>query len=295
MSAMTAVRPWALITGGSSGLGQEFARLLVSRGYNLVLTARRHDRLVQFREELLADSHSQNERAIDIRLITTDLATHDGAKNLAAEVDSLNVEIDLLINNAGFGIYGSFLEQNEQAIHDMIAVNALSSTMLLRHFAAKMAKRNRGQILQVSSYAGVQPIPRYSVYSASKAFGIALIQSLRYELRKLGVRASVLVPGFMDTEFHDVANHEKSKWMKMLTISARDVAKAGLKGLDKNQLMITPGWAYRVNNFVTRFLPRGIASAISATVVKSGPLAHSDQNRSRIDPSNSNQNQSKAA
>ncbi|MDX1963183.1 MAG: SDR family oxidoreductase [Pirellulales bacterium] len=255
-------RPWALVTGASSGLGVEFARLLVTEGYNIILSARRRERLLQLCGEL------QQRGPCEVRVIPADLAYEGGSRQLCGAVDALQLPVELLINNAGFGVFGPFLQQSAQQIAEMIAVNVTSATQLARHFAEGMAQRGSGGILQVCSYAGVQPIPRYSVYSACKAYGIALTQGLRYEFRKQGVRASALAPGFMDTEFHEVAQHAKTRWMRMLTLDAKLVARAGLKGLAHNQLLITPGWAYTLNNFAARLLPRSWGAAISARVVK---------------------------
>jgi len=243
-------------------LGTEFARLLAAQGYDLILSARRRERLVQLRGKLQAVA------PCDVQLVIADLADPDGAEKLCSAVDALDHPLDLLINNAGFGYYGPFLEQTPHEIDNMLTVNIRSATVLLRHYAAQMAARHSGGILQVSSYAGLQPTPRYSVYSAAKAYGIALIQSLRYEFRKQNVRASVLAPGFMNTEFHAVARHAKTRLMRWLTLDAAAVAAAGLAGVARNRLIITPGWMYKLNNLAASFLPRSVGSSISAAVVK---------------------------
>jgi uncharacterized protein len=259
---MTADRPYALVTGASSGLGTEFARLLAERNYNLVLHGRRRERLEELSGELT------RKHGIISHIVTADLAQPNGATELIAAVEIHNLQIEMLINNAGFGVFGPFLEQTEAQIQQMIAVNLASCTTLIRHFSAKMAARKRGSILQVASYAGVQSLPWYSVYSATKAYGIMLIESLRHEFRKLGIKASVIAPGFFDSEFHVTAKHKQNKWMRMLNIPVRKVAEAGLRGVERNKLLITPGWIYRTNNVVARFLPKRWLSAVSAAIIK---------------------------
>ncbi|MDZ4818045.1 MAG: SDR family oxidoreductase [Planctomycetota bacterium] len=263
MDAPTAVAPpVAFISGASSGLGREFAQLLAERGYSLILTARRLDRLDQ-----LADTLRQKHQ-VHVITIAADLAVPADVERLIESLSATS-RIDLAINNAGFGYYGAFLGQRTEQLDEMIQVNLGSLTRLTRHFAEVMKQQGGGQILQVSSYAGLQPIPRYSVYSAAKAYVIALTQGLNYEFRKCNVRTSVLCPGFMATEFHDVAQHAKTRAMRMLTTDARRVAEQGLRGLKRGQLVITPGWWYRLNNFALRFMPRSVAAALAAGIVKS--------------------------
>ncbi len=264
--AMSSHPPLALVTGASSGLGVEFAHLLAGRGYDLVLTARRHDRLEALAGEL-------RRLGTWVKIVPLDLAQAEGPSRLAAEVDLLGRHLDLLVNNAGFGCYGPFVDQSDGDFEGMIQLNLMSLTKLTRHYADRMKQRRSGSILQVASYAGLQPIPRYAVYSATKAYVIALTQAIRYELRKHGVRIAVLCPGFMATEFHDAAHHRRTKAMRWLTVDARYVAKKGLDGLAGNKLLISPGIWYRTNNWALRLLPRTAAAAIAAGIVKSSKEA----------------------
>ena len=216
---MDAAQQRALITGASSGLGQDFAHLLAQRGINLVLTARRQDRL-----EALANQLPSAHR-IEVAVVPADLSQPFGSQHLFDAVQAAGLQIDILINNAGFGYFSPFLDQSFEQIGDMIAVNVSAVTTLTRLFASAMKEQGGGRILQVSSYAALQPIPRYAVYSGAKAYVIAFTQALRHELRKSGVTLSVVAPGFMDTEFHDVAHHEKSRLMKLSTVSSQMVAR----------------------------------------------------------------------
>lgn len=259
---MDASKKRALITGASSGLGVEFARVLARRGIDLAITARRGDRLEAVASEL------SNQFGVDVATFPADLATLDGPRQLFDAIQSRGLRIDILVNNAGFGYFGPMLGQSMEQIDEMVAVNVSALTTLTRLYAESMKGQGGGYILQVSSYAALQPIPRYAIYSAAKAYVVALAQTLRHELRRSNVRVSVVAPGFMATEFHDVAHHEKTWMMKLTTISAPAVARKAIDGMFKGKLLITPGAFYRLNNLFLRLLPRSTASAISAAVVK---------------------------
>lgn len=259
---MDAIKQRALVTGASSGLGVEFARVLARRGVDLALTARRRDRLEALAEDL------RKTHGVDVVVFPADLASADGPRELFDAIQSAGLRIDILINNAGFGYFGPMLDQTVDQISEMVAVNVSALTTLTRLFAQSMKAQGGGFILQVSSYAALQPIPRYAIYSAAKAYVVALAQSLRHELRRSNVRVSVVAPGFMATEFHDVAHHKKTWMMKLTTISSPGVARKAVNGMFKGKLLITPGAFYRFNNLLLRLLPRSAASAISAAVVK---------------------------
>ncbi len=255
--------PRALITGASSGLGVEFARALAQRGHSLIVTARRRERLETLAAEL------EKKYAVAVTVVPADLSVPGGPQQLFDAVQAAGLRVDILVNNAGFGYFGPFLGQSLEQIGEMLWVNVSALTTLTRLFAQAMKEQGGGHILQVSSYAALQPIPRYCVYSAAKAYVVALAQTLRYELRKSNVRVSVVAPGFMPTEFHDVARHEKSKLMKMMTYPAAFMAERAISGMFKNKLLITPGLMYHMNNWALRLLPRSAASALSAAVVRS--------------------------
>ncbi len=222
----------------------------------------RQDRLESLANQL------RSAHRIEVAVVPADLSQPFGSQHLFDAVQAAGLQIDILINNAGFGYFSPFLDQSFEQIGDMIAVNVSAVTTLTRLFASAMKEQGAGRILQVSSYAALQPIPRYAVYSGAKSYVIAFTQALRYELRKSGVTLSVVAPGFMDTKFHDVAHHEKSKLMKLTTISSQMVARRAIAGMFKGKLLITPGIVYRVNNWLLPFLPRRAASAISAAIVK---------------------------
>jgi short-subunit dehydrogenase len=258
---MDSSKQTALVTGASSGFGVEIARVLAERGWNLALSARRKDRLETLAEEL------RHEFKIDVTVVPGDLGTVEGPQKLYDDVQAAGLQIDALINNAGFGHFGPFLDQTLAQIDQMIAVDVSALTTLTWLFATQMKQRGSGYILQVSSFAALQPIPRYSVYSGAKAYVVALVQSLQHELRKTNVKISAVVPGFMSTEFHNVADHERTFMMKVTTLPIHYTARKAVNGMLRGKLLITPGLLYQINGLLVRVMPRRLASRISALSV----------------------------
>jgi uncharacterized protein len=261
-ASMPQQRDFALVTGASSGIGAELARLLAAQKTDLILTARRRDRL----EALAAELTSQH--GIAATTVEADLNTAAGADQLVDELAVRNLVPTILINNAGFGYFDQFVEQPRDDIEALIQVNIRALTILCRRLGESMAERRRGAILNVSSFAAIAPIPRYAVYSGAKAYVIAFSQALRHELAKKNVKVCVLCPGFTRTEFHDVSRHEKSSLMRATELTPQHVARAGLRGLARNQFLIVPGLWYKLNSLTARLLPRPLMSRISAAVVK---------------------------
>jgi short-subunit dehydrogenase len=252
----------ALVTGASSGIGAELARQLAAQGVSLILTARRRERLEALAAELTA------KHGVQATAIESDLNTADGAHRLLAELETRGLQPTMLINNAGFGYYGPFVEQASDDIEAMLQVNVRAVTILCRQIGEAMADRGGGSILNVSSFAALAPIPRYAVYSGAKAYVIAFSQALAHELARRKVKVSVLCPGFTGTEFHDVSRHEKTSLMRATELTVEQVARAGLRGMARGQFLIVPGWWYKLNWLVSSFLPRKTMSALSAVVVK---------------------------
>jgi short-subunit dehydrogenase len=251
----------ALVTGASSGLGTEFARLLAARGWDLCIAARRGDRLAKLAEEI------ESQHAVRVTAIENDLSSPTGAERLVAEVEASGQPISMLINNAGFGIFGQVADQSLATIDSMLQVNLVAVTKLARLCVAPMRQRGHGYVLNVASFAALQPIPGYTVYSGTKAYVVAFSQGLRHELRGSGVRVSAIAPGFTATEFHKVSRHHWTRLMKLMTLDPRQVAAAGIAGVLKGKPLIVPGWWYKANAVTVRLLPQAVASALSAWVV----------------------------
>lgn len=252
----------AVVTGASSGIGREIARVLAAKKIDLVLVARRVDRLKELAEELCS------QHGVMVEVIPADLSLPNAADHLVAELHQRQLSTSILINCAGFGYYGPMLQRPPEEVELTIQVNVMAVARLVRLLAAEMTERGRGHILNVASFAALQPIPRYCIYSAAKAFVVAMSLSLRHELRRTGVRVSVICPGFTDSEFHQVAEHEKSKVMRLTTLQANHVARAGVAGMFRGKGMIVPGLWYKLNALLGRLLPATVGTSLSAIACK---------------------------
>ena len=187
---------------------------------------------------------------------------------MIVELNIQKLAITHLINNAGFGYYGPFLDQSPADIDAMLQVDIRAVTILCQKLGQQMAERGGGKISQRLLLRRPRPDPRYTVYSGAKAYIVAFSQALRHELANKKVTISVLCPGFTKTEFHEVSRHKKTSLMRSTELSVEQVARAGLRGLERNQFLIIPGWWYKLNFLTASFLPRSLMSAISAASVK---------------------------
>ena len=247
----------ALVTGASAGLGVEFARQLSKRGHRLVLAARRKERL----EELAAELG--NARAIVI-----DLSKKDAAAKLMADLEANGETVDLLVNNAGFGLIGRFAKADAKRLRQMIDLNVATLTDLCRAVAPQMIARKSGGILNVASIAGFQPGPRFAVYCATKAFVLSLSEALHEELKPHGIKVSCLCPGPTRTEFGDVAGlkGDMGKAFDKLAMDAATVVRLGLDGLDNNRAVVVTGALNKAGAAIIRFLPRSLVRKIAGAI-----------------------------
>lgn len=244
-----------LITGASSGLGAEFARACARRGDELVLIARRRERLEALAAEIGGNAH----------LVLQDLAAPGAAKRIQAETDRLGLFVHTLINNAGFGLAGTFAALPADRQAEMLQVNLVALTDLSRLFLPTMLERRDGAILNVASTAAFQPGPGLAVYFATKAYVLSLTEALHEELKGSGVRVSALCPGPTNTEFGTVAG-TKGKRFEPLFADAASVVAAGLKGLDRNKAVVIPGLANKATAQSSRFIPRAAMRRIVAAL-----------------------------
>jgi short-subunit dehydrogenase len=245
----------ALITGASAGLGVEFARQLSKRGHRLVLAARRKERLEELANEL------GNARAVSI-----DLSKSNAAAKLIADLDANGETVDLLVNNAGFGLIGRFAELDAKRQRQMIDLNVGTLTDLCRAVAPGMIARKSGAILNVASTAAFQPGPKMAVYFATKAFVLSLTEALHEELKPHGIKVSCLCPGPTRTEFGDVAGFGGNGMFDRVAMNAREVVEAGLKGLNSNRAVVVTGWVNKIGAASTRFAPRAIVRKIAGAI-----------------------------
>jgi len=263
----TATRPLALITGASSGLGATFARALAVRGYDLVLVARRGERLRALAAELAAAHGARTEALV------ADLATEAGVAAVEQCIERTEA-LDLLVNNAGFGTPGRFWEADVAGQEAMHRVHVLA-TMRLAHAALRhMTARGHGGIINVSSVAGFIQAGSSS-YSATKCWMNSFTEGLHIELKSAGspVKVQALCPGFTVTEFHDVAQMDRGKVPEWLWMRAEDVVEASLQGQERGALFVVPGWIYKLIVYVVPALPRWIRHplAIRAGRRRAGP------------------------
>lgn len=219
---------WGLVTGASAGIGAEFARALAREGLSLVLTARREERLRALADEL------EKKFNVSTRTIAVDLAAADGADRLSDAVRDL--EIGVLVNNAGLGYAGRFDKQETERLQDLIAVNCRAPTVLTSRLTPGMVERGRGAVIFTGSVAGRQPIPYHAVYAATKAFDLFLGEALSVELRGKGIDVLVLEPGPVETEFQEAASEIAEGG-----VSPASVVEEALRSLGGPSSVI-PGW-----------------------------------------------------
>ena len=245
----------ALITGASAGLGVEFARQLSKRGHRLVLVARRKERL----EELANDLGNA-------RAVALDLSKANAAAKLMADVAAAGEEVEILVNNAGFGLIGRFAELDAKRERQMIDLNVGTLTDLCRAVAPQMIKRKSGGIINVASTAAFQPGPKMAVYFATKAFVLSFTEALHEELKPQGVHVTCLCPGPTRTEFGEVAGFNGNGMFDRVAMESPEVVEAGLKGLDKNHAVVVPGLLNKITAASTRFAPRPVVRKIAAAI-----------------------------
>jgi len=243
-----------LITGASAGIGAEFARVFASKGHRVVLVARRADRLTTLANEITASGG-----AVPI-VVACDLEQSDAGDRIAAALGAEGVEIEYLVNNAGFGMFGQAIERDRLEQLAMIGVNIRALTDLSLRFAEHLI-RHRGGILNVGSVAGFLPGPGMAVYYASKAYVLSFSEALRRELAPRGVRVTVLCPGPVLTEFQARAGFLPGFDSAVLNVSAYDVARAGYYGLMANKRAVLPGFGIKIVPLLLRLFPRGFVLA----------------------------------
>lgn len=241
---------WALVTGASSGLGADFARLLAARGCNIVLVARREDRLRALAQELIAASR------VDVRILRSDLSVANAAQDLYDRVRAEGINVDLLINNAGFGQFGPFLDSEWDRDLAMLHLDVVNLVHLTKLFVRDMLTRGYGRVLQVASIGAFQPVPSYASYSAAKAFVLHFSEALNFELRNTPVRITVLNPGVTATEFLQVAGQRTTLFQRLTMMQSRPVAEVGIRAMLAGRSSVIAGRLNWVMIFSLRFVPR---------------------------------------
>lgn len=252
--------PWtsALVTGASAGIGEAIAEQLASAGIHTVVVARRTDRLRR-----LADRYP------NVEVLTADLLRPDGCASVVARLTDPSKPVELLVNNAGFGIPGTVATASPSGLVGMIDLNVRALTELTSAVVPSMVAKGRGWILQVSSVASFQPGPGAAVYSATKAYVTSFTEALFEELRGTGVHVTALCPGYTHTEFHAVANMsttEINRVPKFAWLQADAVARSGLAAVAAGRALDVPGGLYKGISSASRVMPRRLVRRIAGRI-----------------------------
>ena len=255
---------WALITGASAGIGTAMARELAAGGTNLVLTARRRDRLAGLAAELCAKHNIRTLACV------ADLAQPLGPQEIFSFTESKNIAIDLLVNNAGFGAYGEFQKARLDRLIEMTQVNVTAVVHMTHLYLPGMIARGGGDILIVASTAAFQPVPYISTYAATKAFDLHFAEGLAEEVREHGVRVCALCPGSTATEFFQVAGQRNHTRRSPET--AEKVAHVGLAALAAGKTSVVSGFTNWVGAEAVRAVPRRMVARITGGMFRPGKM-----------------------
>lgn len=253
---MTATnKSWVLVTGASSGFGEEFARQYAAQGHSLVLVARRLDRL-----RTLAEALRQQYR-VDVVVEQVDLSDIDAVIELHQRLRQRGIVIDILINNAGHGLQGPFLDGKLDATLTMLQLDVVSLTAVTHVFAQDMRARRRGKILLVASLLAYQGVENFAAYAAAKAYVLRLGEALHRELKGDGITVTALCPGMSDTGFAKAAQQKITPALKLLMMQPAPVVRAGIRALQGRRISVVPGWMNKALVILTWATPRWLHQA----------------------------------
>jgi uncharacterized protein len=255
---------WALVTGASSGLGADIARELAGRGCNVLLAARRKERLEELAREL------RESAGVEAESLPADLEHPDAPAELYERASRLGHGVDVLVNNAGFGNYGPFLETDWPHDRALIDVDVAALVHLSKLFGRDMVRRGWGRMLQVASIGAYQACPRYAVYGAAKSFVLHFSEALSYELRGTGVSSTALSPGATATEFFAVAGNRLTAYQRMMMMPSRKVAAAGVRAMLRRRSAVVPGFLNSLLAWSTRLAPRRANTATADLFMRVG-------------------------
>ena len=265
----THVNPFAILTGASRGIGAAYARLLASRGYDLLLVSRDETRLTHLSRELEAN------HGIQAHVFIADLAQPDAAHQLFVESRRYRQTPEMLINNAGFGLYGEFVSHSLPRIREMLHLHVQTVVESIRLFLPGMIERGSGTIINVASIVGLLPIPYFAEYAATKAFLVSFSEALAEETRETGVLIQACCPGQTETDFHDSSGFRPPGHLPMQT--ADQVAHTSLAALPNKGPVVTIGWQGKLTALAIKWLPRTFlvksVGRITKLATRSGPTA----------------------
>ena len=254
----------ALITGASSGLGAGFARELALQGHDLFITARRLDRLESLKKEI------EQNYTVRVHTFSADLIDPNGVNNILGELKKQNLEVDVLINNAGFGARVFLLDKQPDDWDNIIRVNVNSLVALTMGILPTMVKNQKGQILNVASTGAFQAVPWLTVYAATKSFILSFSEGLGAELKdqNINVQVTCLCPGPTRTEFHSLADAENIDFPDFAWMESDEVVKIGLNALEKNKRVCIPGTYNKLSIYSQRLIPRNLTTSIVGNMHK---------------------------
>jgi len=252
-------RPISVVTGGSEGIGLAIARLLVQRGHDLLLVARRPERLAAAANEIGAAA------SVKVATLPLDLTSPSACTLLDAELARLGAHVELLVNSAGVGQSGSFAEAEPQSIDGLVALNMAVPSRLMRHVLPGMRQRGRGGILNVASLGGYVPGPYQATYYASKAYLISLSEAVAAEVRQDGIRVTVVAPGPVNTEFHSKMNAESAFYRRFLPSATPErVARWAVRGHELGLRVVVPGVLDGLGVVALKLLPHALLVPLMA-------------------------------
>lgn len=254
----------ALVTGASSGLGVDFARELAARGAHLILVARREAELQAVRREVLG-----RHAGVLVDVIVQDLSGPEAPQVLYDRVKAAGQQVDVLVNNAGFGLFGRFVEIPWQREREMLELDVVTLTGLTKLFVKEMVARDFGFVLNLASVGAYQPTPLYATYSAAKTFVLYFSEALSYELRKTRVRVTALSPGITATEFLKVSGQQATAYQKRMMMTSAEVARIGVEAMLRGRPSVVPGWLNALTAWATRLAPRRLNAALAERLMES--------------------------
>jgi short-subunit dehydrogenase len=258
----------AMVTGASAGIGAEIARELARRGHGVVLIARRKERLAALAEEL------EQEHGVRAETISADLSKTASRSRIAARITELGVDVDILVNNAGFATGGPFYESDPDRELEQVRVLVEAVVALTSTFLPPMVERRRGAILNVASTAAMQPLPYAAGYSAAKAYVLTFSEAIHQEVAGHGVTVTALAPGPVETEFWDQAGWQaggqsfEKAFPSLGRPSPRDVARAGVNGLEHGERVVVPGLPMRAAMLAARYVPNALKLPVMERVMR---------------------------
>jgi len=246
----------ALVTGGSRGIGYELARMFAGTGFDVVLVARNEEELEEnaeyFRERFGVEAH----------VLPADLSEPGAAEAIYEECNERGIDVTVLVNNAGFGTHGPFVEEDRERMLDEIQVNVTALTELTRLFLPEFVEREAGGVLNVASSAAFAPGPKMGVYYATKSYVLSFSRAISEEVRPQGISVTALCPGPVDTDFKDAADNEGMRLYRFEK-DPRTVARAGYRGLLQGDRVVVPGFGMKLAYYAAKVAPRSVDRTVT--------------------------------